>query len=175
MPRAARLPAFAAIILMLLGALRVLNWIPHLIEERSLRRWPSLENAQRALDLPPVKLPTFFPDSLQFPASEVWAGTEPAPSILMHFGLTDRDRLGLAILWTTDDSAPLLPRIAPTRILQERTIDLEGRPAFLELAACADGRPCNRLRWSQSELSITLVGALPEKQLIRIGHSMLSK
>src|SRR3990172_13056941 len=90
-----RLKRAALFIVTLAGlalALKLLGWLPLALEKDSPRSYRSIEEVRAELRPSTIYLPSYFPQYLKWPPSEVYAGRSPSdglasPSfvILMHF------------------------------------------------------------------------------------------
>jgi len=167
---------FGVFVLLLVGVLALLNWAPELLQSNGLKRFPTVDAAARELHTLHIYLPTYMPEDLHLalPPSEVFAQTSPFHASVLHFTFRDSAGIGLVIQQTTASAAfriePLLRLITEER---HSEISLKGRSALLTNGPCGSGASCSRLSWREAGTDITLIGALPPQELIKIAASML--
>ncbi|MEJ2695424.1 MAG: hypothetical protein P8013_02135 [Candidatus Sulfobium sp.] len=167
---------FVVMVAAVVFALRLLNWVPLSVEKGTVRKYRTIEDVQRDLGIRKILLPSYFPQRLSWPPSEIFAQSRPYPMIIMYFTDEKTGKIVLAISQTGSGSseAPAL-RIEPHRIVKEEKVMLKGREARLYLASCRGGGVCNSLTWQEADYSMKVVDRGPEKELIRISESMLSE
>jgi len=147
---------FSIAVLVLVGGLKVLNWIPTALNGPGTISYSNLESLPASLRAAGVYRPTYFPESLEWPPAEILT-REHGHSLLMHFRNRKTERIELAISQSGDGAAPLPTRIDPTTILSERPLDLNNRPARLVRAICADQKPCNKLMWDEGAMKLFVI------------------
>lgn len=166
---------FILMIAALALVLRLLNYLGSSLAEGGLRSYSSLEAAERDLGPLPTTLPSYYPDTYEWPPGEILAQGEPHPLVLIHVKERKSDRIGLAIREADhriSDPPPL--RLSPTRVHSRQTVDLKGHPAELAFADCGEGVRCFQLSWSDDERNTTLVALGSEEELLRVARSMIT-
>lgn len=88
---------FGVALLSLVLTLLIFNWVPFAIQEKGIRRFQSVEQAQKELSLKQLYLPSYYPDQLQWPPAEVYAQSKPYPLVLIHATLKETGAIVLAI------------------------------------------------------------------------------
>jgi len=158
--------------LVLAGILRLASALPSIFDSGTTRRYASLEAALDITKLHGAAFPSFFPDHLLWPPSEIFAGTRPEPSLLVHVADKNTGEYHLAIsqAWGVP---PLPSRIEPRRAIHVSRQDINGTISELTLGVCENQETCNRLRWKAGPLSYEISGRLPEAELLRIARSMV--
>lgn len=166
---------FILMIAALALVLRLLNYLGSSLAEGGLRRYSSLEAAERDLGPLPSTLPSYYPETYEWPPGEILAQGEPLPLVLIHVRERDSGRISLAIREADhriSDPPPL--RLAPTRVYSRQDIDLKGHPAELVFADCGENIRCLQLAWSDGENNTTLVALGSEEELLRVARSMIT-
>jgi len=167
---------FCIMVLFAAGILRLLDWLPLVIQDESLRRYASVEDVQRELKIGKILLPSYFPQYLSWPPSEIFAQEKPFPLVLLYFKDLNTGDVVLAIRQSdSKDPAPVPLRIEPKKIASRRNIVVKGRNAELSVAACEDGRTCNAVSWREEGYTITIVARDSIQELLRIASSMLTE
>lgn len=162
----------AALGALILG-IKILGWLPLAIDDKGLRHYKSIEEAQESVGIREVLLPTYFPQRLKWPPSEIFGAKIPSPSILMHFKDRESGLIVLSIRIEGEEEEKLRSRIEPETISRENTIRLKDREAVLSIGRCPDGSPCNMLRWPEGPYTVTVVSKDPVTELLKISESML--
>ncbi|MBI4823726.1 MAG: hypothetical protein HY805_05795 [Nitrospirae bacterium] len=155
-------------------ALRLLSWVPLAIEENSVRRWTSKEAVMEEMKLRKLFMPSYFPQYLRWPPSEILAGKTPSPSVLMHFSHNETKEIVLAISQRALEGRELKSRIEPSVIKKEEIVMLKGRQAKLLQGLCPDSRkPCSKLTWQEGQYILTVTSRDSIAETIKIAESML--
>ncbi len=153
--------------------LKIANWLPLMISEGSVRRYPDVETARKAAWMDRVYLPSFFPERIEWPPTEIFGRRKPAPAVLMHFRNRENGRIVLSISQHATGSAPIPSRIDPAEVMARKDVTLKSLPAELSLAVCRDGHPCNTLTWRQDGAVLRVVDRGPVDELREICESMV--
>jgi hypothetical protein len=173
------LKMFCLFVLMLVPTvliLTLLHWIPLSIRNEGIRKYGSLEDVQRELQIKKIYLPSYFPERLQWPPFEIYAQNKPFTMVLMHVKERGRDHILLAIRQVDANfSSSVRLRIEPMRIKKKERVVIKGREAVLSLALCADGTVCNEIAWQEEGYTLTIVARSSARELIRIAESTLSR
>lgn len=166
---------FALMAAVLLGALRLLSWIPEAIDEGALRRFASVEEARSHLKIARIYLPAFYPASVRWPPTLIGGQTTPYPAVIFEFGGADRKGVFLAITQTRTPHRPLQEPIRIVAIREKVSYPFKGRTALLEVGACADGTTCSRFTWDENGDRLSLVLRSSPVELVRIAESMIPR
>lgn len=159
----------AAVIIVLL----TLNWLPTVLQQDTMRRYDSVEEVRAKLNIREVYIPSYFPQSILWPPSEVLAQTRPYSAILMVF--RDAEKREVTLIVSQAASAAFSENTLITFVKITRTIpyDLKGRKALLEVGTGKNDEPCSRISWTESNDRIVLTMKSPPFELIRIAESMI--
>lgn len=170
-----RLGLFLVLVAGTVLGLQLLNWLPLALQGGGLRRYNSVEDVQRSLGLKQLYLPSYFPETMQWPPSEILGQLRPYRLVLIHFQERGSGRVILAICQAKQEVEEVPPlRLEPSRIRGEQSLELKGHKAVLELGVDAAGNSCNRLSWVENGFRLTVVARESRDELLRIAESMAS-
>jgi hypothetical protein len=161
--------AVAAVILTLI----LLNWLPLALQKDTMRRYASVDEARAKLNLKGVSVPSYFPQNITWPPSEILAQNKPYPAILMVFHYAGKQEAALVISQSSAESFPGDAFITFDKITEAVPFHFKSRQALLEVGTCNKGGPCSRISWSEGGYHIVLAMKSPPFELIRIAESML--
>src|SRR5512140_838699 len=99
---------FAVTIAVLLGTLKLINWVPTTVQEGFIREYKSLESVKSQLKIRDIYVPSYFPQSFRWPPSVLWAQTTPFTAIVMEFKDVEKSDIGL-IVAQVDAGARFIP------------------------------------------------------------------
>jgi hypothetical protein len=166
--------SFIAVLAAVVGMLKLFDWMPDAFEPGLMRRYPNVEAAASDLGIRGILVPTYFPETLGWPPTEVLAQTEPFKAVIMSFSHSGDggDVLVISQAWSSD--------FRPDPTIRFRTVNetiplvLAGRKATLEAGQCLDQSPCSRISWTEGKIQVLLTMKAPSPELIRIAESMLN-
>lgn len=164
---------FVLTVAAVLVTLRVLNWLPLVLQKETLRTYDSIEDVGAKLIMKELLVPSYFPESIAWPPERILAQSAPYPAVMMVF-----DRAGeqdaLIISQAASDAFPGRLSMPSLQIVEKVPYDLQGRKALLEVGSCETQEPCSRISWTEGgSLHIVLSMKSPPFELIRIAESML--
>lgn len=164
---------FAVMIVVMIGMLQLVNWIPSAVQEGSFRQYRSIDEVRSHLPIDPVYQPVYYPRSVQWPPTLVAAQTKPYPAVVMEFMNSESKETVLTIIQTALPHPPLAEKIRLSVIRANISFPLKDRPAVLESGTCRANVPCSRLTWDDGiyRLSVAMMDAPVE--LVRIAESMV--
>jgi len=171
-----RLFLFTVMVAAIVAGLRLLNWMPLSIQHEGLRKYRTVEDVREELGIKKIILPSYFPQHLIWPPSEILAQGKPFPMVLMHF--TDRETGDIVLAVRQADSrlaASLSPRIVQERVDRRDEVIMKGRKALLTAGSCPDGTPCHSVTWREGTYVFTVAEKGNVQELLRIAESMLSE
>ncbi len=165
---------FVAIMFITVVVLSLLNWLPSAVQKDGLRRYKSIEDVKIQLKMKKIFLPAYFPQYLIWPPAEIYAQRKPYKVVLMHFTNYERKDIVLSIRQTDpSDPHPLASRIKPVTIKQVDKAVIKDREGLLSIALCADGEPCNSVRWREDGYDVEIIAKDSVKELLKIAGSMM--
>jgi hypothetical protein len=165
--------SFFGTVVVVLLILKLLNWLPSVLQAEGVKKYRSVEDAKAALKIPHIYLPAYFPEYIAWPPAEIFAQRRPFPMIMMHF--SRRDSMGFVLSFFQADSKAGYEPEYKSHILyvkKRSTVDIKGRPGLLEIAVCSGRERCNRLSWIEKGYQITLIADDSPEQLLRMAESM---
>lgn len=152
--------------------LRTCNFLPLALDQRGMRRYSSLEDVERVLQVRQIILPSYFPDDIAWPPREIIAGRVPDAIIILHF---EHQRTGdlIMALAQIQGEQPLPPlRLAPVVSLGSQPIVHDEWKGVLELGLCEDRKPCNTLDLRQGTHRIRITARLAQGALSKMAKSL---
>jgi hypothetical protein len=164
---------FAVMIVILVGLLQLVNWMPSVIQEGAFRRYTSIDEVRAHLKIDPVYQPVYYPRSIQWPPSLIAAQTHPYPAVVMEFLQSTAGETGLTITQTAMSHPPLVEKIRMRVVRARISFPLKDRPAVLESGLCRENEQCSRLTWDDGSYRLTLVMMDAPVELVRIAESMI--
>ncbi|HAM51943.1 MAG TPA: hypothetical protein DCP92_15115 [Nitrospiraceae bacterium] len=153
--------------------LKSLNWLPLVLEQDTMRRYDSIEEVKAKLNMKDLYVPSYFPQSITWPPSEILAQTKPYPAVLMAFNQTGKRGVALVISQAASSAFSGNEFIKFVQITEKVPYRLKAREALLEVGTCKNDEPCSRLSWTEGNYRIALAMKSPPFELIRIAESML--
>jgi hypothetical protein len=153
--------------------LKTLNWLPMMLQKDMMRRFDSVDEVRSKLNFRDFHVPSYFPQSIMWPPSEILAQAKPYPAVLMIFNDANTRGVALVISQAASDSFSANTLIPFVQITRKVPYDLKNRKAFLEVGMCKNDEPCSRLSWIENNYRIVLTMKSHPFELIRIAESML--
>jgi hypothetical protein len=164
---------FTIAVAALIGALKVLNWTPSLLQEGLPRTYVSIDEVKSKLHIRNIYIPSYYPQGLQWPPARITAQSKPYTMLLMEFTRQKDHNVSLAI------SQTLLPHPPPNNIIEimrtnERVnFPFKGRDALLEVGLCNNNEQCCRITWKEPPYQIAVVMLAPPSEIVKIAESMV--
>ncbi|HSB33265.1 MAG TPA: hypothetical protein VLG39_02295 [Nitrospirota bacterium] len=156
-----------------IAVLKTLNWLPAVLQKDMLSKFGSIEEVRAKLHITDVYMPSYFPESITWPPSEILAQARPYPAVLIIFHDRKTQDAALVISQAASDAFADDSLIPIARITRSVPYDVKNRKALLEVGVCANTEPCSRLSWTENGYRIKLAMKAPPFELIRIAESML--
>ncbi len=169
-----RVFSFVFSVLIIIGVLRLLNWVPLAIQREDLRKYTTIEEVQTRLKLRTVLIPAYFPEDISWPPARIFAQKKPFVQVIMHFMQTGTRNPVLSIYQTdihADFKIPFDNDILYKK--KESSVFIKDREGTLETAVCRGNELCNKLSWDNEPFSITLFSQLDPHELLKIAESMI--
>jgi hypothetical protein len=156
-----------------IAILKTLNWLPSVLEKDMLGKFGSIEEVRAKLNIREVYVPSYFPESIVWPPSEILAQAKPYPAVLIVFHDQKTRDAALVLSQAASDAFTDNSLIPIGRITRTVPFDLKSRKALLEVGTCGNAEPCSRLSWTENGYRIKLAMKAPPFELIKIAESML--
>lgn len=164
---------FAAVVALLVAGLKLFNWLPTAVQKDSMRRYGSIEEVKTALGIRDLYVPSYFPESLTWPPSEIMAQGRPFAAVVMEFNRLEEGDIGLIISQAASSSFDATRKIKVSEVMETVAYDLKGRKAVLEVGTCEAGGTCSRISWDEGPYTIRVAMKSPPFELIKMAQSML--
>ena len=168
-----RILSFFVTVAVVLLLLKLLNWLPSVLENEGLKKYGSVEDVRAALKIPRVYIPAYFPEYIKWPPAEIFAQRRPFPLVMMHF--THRDSRSFALSFFQVDSRSGFEPTYKSDVLyvrKESQVSIKGRAGNLVIAVCSGQERCNRITWEEGIYKITLIADDNPEQLIKMAESI---
>lgn len=163
---------FAAVLLALVAALKVANWLPTAVQKGALQSYGDIEEMKRALNFKEVRVPSYFPESVSWPPSAILAQGRPFKAVLLEFSRAGDEGPVLVITQSASAGFPPSPPIRLSEVSERIDYDLRETTALLEVGLCPDGARCSRISWQEGGYRFSVAMRAAPFDLVRIAHSM---
>jgi hypothetical protein len=164
---------FAALVAALVAGLKLFNWLPLAVQKDAMRKYASIEEVRSALGIKDLYVPSYFPQSLTWPPSDIMAQGRPFTAVLMEFNRVGGEDIALIISQAASRSFDPTLKIKLSQVREKVAYDLKGREAVLEVGVCEGGGPCSRVSWEEGRYTIRVVMKSPPFELLKMAQSML--
>ena len=167
---------FGVMVAIVVIVLSLLNWLPVAVLRGGVKKYRTIEDVRTDLNMNKIYLPSYFPQYLVWPPSEIYARRRPVRMVLMHFTNYEKKDIVLSIRQAeSGDPDPLKSRIEPVKIKRQDTILVKGRKGKVSLALCRGGEPCNSITWQEDGYTLEIVAKDSVRELQKIAESMVSE
>jgi hypothetical protein len=166
--------SFVLALALLVGALKVMNWLPSVVQEGFVSEYKDIEDVRDKLKIKDIYVPSYFPQPVKWPPSAIWAQTRPFTAIVMEFKNVENGDIELTISQVSA-KARFIPdnKIKIEQVREKVDYSLKGRKALLEVGACENEERCSLISWIEGKYRITVAMKSPPFELIKIAESML--
>lgn len=164
--------SFLLIVAAVILVLKAMNWLPLMFQTDTLRRYGSVEEVKAKLNIRDLSVPSYFPQSITWPPSEILAQTRPFPAVFMKFTRAGKGDAVLTICQAASENFSPDTVIRIVQIKEKVPYRLNGRDALLEVGVCERGEPCSRISWSDERYKFVMLMKSPPFELIKIAESM---
>lgn len=153
--------------------LKVMNWVPSVIESGLLKEYSSIEEVEARLKFGRVFAPAYYPQRLEWPPAKIVAQTRPYRAVIMEYVQKGTDNVCLVISQTEIPHKPPEERLALSSVEQIVPYDFKDHRILLEVGVCNDGARCSRVSWEEKGYRIIASSRLTPVELIKIAESMI--
>ncbi len=166
---------FGVMVVAVAVSLNLLNWVPTVFQKDGVRKYKTIEAAKSELKLDDLLLPSYFPQYLIWPPSEILGRRRPTKMVLMHFINYEKKDTVLSVMQAeTADPHPVRSRIEPVKTRKREAVLIKGRRGELSLGLCAGGEPCNSVTWESDDgYTFTIIAKDSVEELLKIAESMI--
>jgi hypothetical protein len=165
--------SFAVAIGVIVVVLKVANWVPLLVQKDSLRRYGSIDEVKTSLNIREIYVPSYFPQNISWPPSEVLAQGKPFPAIVMEFNKRDSTEIVLILTQSQGGPFPAGHTIEMTSVKETVPFMMRGRSAELIVGECVKNETCSRITWKEGAYTVTALMKAAPFELIKIADSMI--
>ncbi len=169
--------SLAVMVLVIIGALVVANWIPGTIDNTLMRQYPGIYEVRQELRIRTVFVPSYFPDTVSWPPSKVLAQTRPYEAVVMEFVSSETSESGELLLVISQSASGAFMPFELLRMdeVAERSIhEFKGRSAELSAGTCTGGFRCSLISWREDTYHIKVIMRGDPFELIAMAESMVS-
>jgi len=164
---------FAVTIAVVIGVLKVTNWLPTVFQEGIIRNYSSIEEVKSRLRLRDIYIPSYFPQKFKWPPSRILAQSKPFVAVAMEFRNIETGETALVISQAADRNFAPDKKIVIAQVKERVNYSLNGRPSVLEVGVCRNDVPCSRISWEEGGNWIRVEMKSAPFELIRIAESMI--
>lgn len=173
MNRTTGLLSFAITIGILIVILIVMNWVPMAFQKDTFRRYRSIDEVRTALNIRNIYVPSYFPQHIIWPPSEILAQSKPFPAIVMKFKDAGSGEIVLVLSQSLGGAFPAGSAIDVANIKETVPFMMQGRSAVLVVGECGKNEPCSRITWKEGSYTVTALLKAAPFELTKITESML--
>lgn len=159
----------------LIGFLKVVNWLPTVIQKETMRRYSSIDEVRSRLNISDIFIPSYFPQYLSWPPSEILAQSKPFIAVVLEFRDVKSGETALIITQSSSDTFDVGRKIRITQIKEHVRYSLKGRDAVLEAGACNNDEPCSQISWNEGRYRMHVIMKSTPHDLIKIVNTMIHK
>ena len=167
-----RLLIFIIAVSALAGLIRLAGMVPAMMQTGIMKRYGSIEEVRKKLNIRDIRVPSYFPQTLAWPPSRILAQTKPFTAVVMEFRSKSKEDVALIICQSA--SADFAPdgRLDIVQVREKTAYSLKGREALLEVGACRNNEPCSRMSWNEGGYRMTVAMESTPFDLIKVSESM---
>ncbi len=162
---------FSFMVSLLILSIKVLNMIPQLFSKDTIKEYRSVEEMRRTLGLRYILTPKYFPESISWPPSHIYA--QKRPYVLMIMSFKDESSSNIRLVIYETERYSIVKKSSIENVKDELRYDLKGREAILRVGTCRKTESCSEIIWRENGLWIKLFILSPPFVLVRIAESML--
>lgn len=164
---------FIITVAILVVTLKLINYLPTVIQAGAIRRYHSIEEVKSRLNIKDVYVPTYFPQGLEWPPSELLAQNKPFPAVVMAFKNAEKEEIAMVISQSASGNFKPDEKIRLQRMKERVSYPFKGRNVTLEAWVCEDEVPCSRITWVEGIYTITVTAKSEPPSLMKIVESMI--
>jgi hypothetical protein len=163
---------FVITVVILVMTLKLINYLPTVIQTGIIRRYHSIEEVKSRLNIKDIYVPTYFPQGLVWPPSELLAQNKPFTAVVMEFKSVENEEIAMII--SQSASANFKPDEKILLRMKERvSYPFNGRNITLEAWVCENEVPCSRITWVEGRYTVTVTAKSEPPSLMTIVESMI--
>jgi hypothetical protein len=164
--------SFALAIGVLVVLLALMNWVPMAFQKDTLRRYRSLEEVRTALNIRDIYVPSYFPQHIVWPPSEILAQGRPFPALVMEF--KDAGSGEIVLVLSQSQGGPFSPDLRSLGQYQRNSpLYHERTERRARCRRVRKNQPCSRITWKEGPYTVTALMKAAPFELTKITDSML--
>ncbi len=163
---------FTFMIVLLILALKVMNWLPLAMQQDAVRRYKTLEEVRAALNMKDIYVPSYFPQQISWPPSTILAQSKPFSAIVLGFTRADRRNTALVISQSEGKALNVENPIKIIVVTEKVQYTIKGRDAVLTVGSCDNDEPCSGITWIEGKYTMTVLMKAAPFELMKIVESM---
>lgn len=166
--------SFVATVVIIIAALKLINWLPMAIEKGTMRQYHSIEEVMSKLRIRTIYVPSYFPQYFEWPPSMILAQNKPFTAIITEFRRAGKNNVAL-IISQSDASVSFVPdkKIKIQNVRERIDFNIKGRNAILKVGTCKDDEPCSQIEWIEGKYRVMVIAKTTPPELVRISKSMI--
>jgi hypothetical protein len=165
---------FGMMVVILLGALQLFNWVPSALQEGALQRYTSVDEVREHLRIGTIYLPAYYPRTVQWPPVLVAGQARPYKAVITEFARSGAPEETILVISQTElPHPPLTDTIRLATVRETVRYQLKGRAAVLEVGLCRRDEQCCRVTWEEGAFRLSLSMRSSPVELERIAESMI--
>jgi len=163
---------FALTVALLVIALKILNWVPGLIQTGSVRQYKNLDEVRTSLNVKGILVPSYFPQEITWPPTAILAQKKPYFAITMRFTRANKRDTVLVLSQSEGAAIAIENPLEITTVTQTAPYTMQGRNVTLKVGSCSNGAPCSSMNWTEGSYQMFAAMKSGPFELIKIVESM---
>lgn len=160
------------IVIVILGGIKLLSWAPGMIQQDTIREYESLADVHESLGIEDIFTPSYFPQNIQWPPSEIIAQKKPFVAVITAYAEKDTGKRLLVIQQSRTNTFVPDEGIGMSDIKEVADHDVNGKLAKIEAGSCTDGSACSSITWKEGGYHIRIVMKSHPLELLKIAESL---
>ncbi len=165
--------SFILSILLIIVAMKAINYLPLLIQKDSMKHYRSIEELKKGLDIKDIFIPAFFPEELSWPPSEVLGQGRPFLAIIMEFRSRKDNTTALVICQSTSKKFRYDDKLKIKHVRDNVNYSFKGRGISITTGSCENGETCTGASWNEGRYWITVRARFEPPRTLKIVESMI--
>lgn len=160
-------------IVMIVVTIKIINYLPLLIQKDSMRRYNTIEEVEKRLGVKDLFIPAFFPEELRWPPSEILAQGRPFLAIIMEFKNSKDGSTDLVICQSTSKRFSYEGNIKIKKTRDSINYTFKGRNISILTGPCENAETCTKAIWDEGKYRVIVSARFEPPLLSRIIESMI--
>jgi hypothetical protein len=165
--------SFVLMIAVIIIVLKVMNWIPLSLQQETIRRYGTVEEANAALHTKDIFVPSYFPQQISWPPALILAQGKPYFASVMEFTRANTGDIALVITQSEGGTLSVEKPIEILVVKEKVRYVMKGREAVLTVGSCRNDEPCSGITWQEGKYTMNVLMKSTPFELTKIVDSML--